>query len=281
MAKQELTTTQAKAKEFNGWLESRMKIISDVAPRFYKPERLARIILTEFVVRNPKLLNCTRNSVMGSLLQCAVLGLEPGIGGQCWILPFKEKRDGQFVDVANFVMGYRGFIALGRRSGIISHCEAVSVHQNDTFEFQEWPRSLVHKSFRGGDRGPTIGAYSIAHLVMAGQPGTRIPIADKIEYMSIEEIEQVRAQSKAPNSPAWTNWYDEMAKAKVTKRNFKYLATESLLNSAIQVDDEVDVNLPQSLPANEEPESITAGGQDTADAEFDDIEAESPGEQTK
>ena len=38
------------------------------------------------------------------------------------------------------------------------------------------------------------------------------------------DIEKRRAVSKAPNSPAWTKWYDEMAMAKATRRHCNKIA---------------------------------------------------------
>jgi recombination protein RecT len=268
-SKNELVSVKDKATEFKDWLDKRMNLIADVAPRSMNTVRLSRIVLTEFAVRTPKLLDCTKNSVMGCLLQSAVLGLEPGIGGQCWILPFWNK-DANALE-ATFIMGYRGFITLARRNRIITLADAGVVRNGDLFEWQEYPRLLRHKRTADGDAsGEVLGAWSAF-----GIPGeTR----DKLEFLTLEELEKIRAHSKAPNSPAWKNWRDEMYKAKVTKRNFKYMATEDQLNTAIEVDDAFDINAEQPLPANDEPRDVTIGGQSSEEAEFDEltIEEESP-----
>lgn len=260
MTKQ-LVSTKDKNMEFREWMDKRMDTIQAVAPRFYKPERLARIVLTEFIVKNPKLLDCTRNSVMGSLLQCATLGLEPGVGGQCWIIPYGN--------TATFVIGYRGLITLARRSKIITHALANPVHEHDSFRFTDFPPDLQHTAKRDGDRGPLVGVYSVAYLtaMAGGEVG-----ATKIEYMTREEVEKIRTSGPSGNSPGWKNWYDEMAKAKVTKRNFKYLPTDTALDMAITADDELDLGAKQSLIENDEPATVTAGGQDSIEAEFDELE---------
>jgi recombinational DNA repair protein RecT len=137
-------------------------------------------------------------------------------------------------------------------------CEA------DEFDFQEYPRSMRHKVVtKDSERGAVVGAWSALHM-----PGVSI---DKIEFMTVEDIEKLRNHGKSANSPAWKNWYDEMAKAKVTKRNFKYMATEDVMNQAISIDDELDMGERQSLPENGESRVKTAAGQDTEEAQFEDV----------
>ena len=76
-------------------------------PRHVTPEGLARIVLTE-IRRTPKLLGCTQQSLLGSIMQSAQLGLEPGVLGQCWIIPYGTE--------AVFIPGYRGYAQLAWRS---------------------------------------------------------------------------------------------------------------------------------------------------------------------
>src|SRR5574340_166354 len=44
------------------------------------------------VLREPKLLQCTKKSLLLALLWCAQKNLEPGVDDGCWILPFKNKK---------------------------------------------------------------------------------------------------------------------------------------------------------------------------------------------
>jgi hypothetical protein len=45
-----------------------------------------------------------------------------------------------------------------------------------------------------------------------------------LEIMSVDDFEKVRKASKAPNSPAWRDWRDEMYKKAVLRRGAKYIS---------------------------------------------------------
>src|SRR5690348_15772894 len=100
MMSQLVPQTQA-AKEFGAMIQSPAMLaqLRLALPKAITPERLARLVLTE-VRRIPALLDCNRNSLLGAVLQAAQLGLEPGVLGQCWIIPYKGN--------ATFVLGYQG-----------------------------------------------------------------------------------------------------------------------------------------------------------------------------
>ena len=61
-------------------------------------------------------------------MQAVQLGLEPGLLGHCYILPYKRE--------ATFIIGYKGMIDLARRSGHIQSIYAHAVHENDEFEYE-------------------------------------------------------------------------------------------------------------------------------------------------
>ena len=56
-------------------------------PKGVEAAQLVRDALTA-VRTNPKLAECEPNSVLGSLMTCAQLGLRPGVLGHAWLLPF-------------------------------------------------------------------------------------------------------------------------------------------------------------------------------------------------
>ena len=71
-------------------------------------ERLSRITLTTLRT-NPKLLECSVESLLGAVLQSAQLGLEPSLMGQCHFIPYKGQ--------VSFQIGYKGLIDLVTRNG--------------------------------------------------------------------------------------------------------------------------------------------------------------------
>ena len=69
------------------YIDRMMPSISAVLPKHVTAERMTRIALN--VIRsNPKLLECDINSLMGAVMESAKLGLEPGLMGQSYLIPF-------------------------------------------------------------------------------------------------------------------------------------------------------------------------------------------------
>lgn len=61
--------------------------IAKALPKHMDADRLARIALTT-IRTTPKLLNCKIESLMAAVMQSAQLGLEPGLIGHCYIIPY-------------------------------------------------------------------------------------------------------------------------------------------------------------------------------------------------
>jgi phage RecT family recombinase len=94
-------------------------------PRHMTADRMARIALTSLRV-NPKLMNCTRDSFYGSLMAASQLGLEPGINGQCYLIPYGN--------VCTLVPGWRGYMDLLNRTERAS-AWTEAVYEGDEFEY--------------------------------------------------------------------------------------------------------------------------------------------------
>ena len=62
-------------------------------PQHLNSDRFTRIAIT-CVRQNPKLAECSVPSLLGSLMTVAQLGLEPGVLGQCYLIPFKNAKLG-------------------------------------------------------------------------------------------------------------------------------------------------------------------------------------------
>ncbi|GAK12215.1 recombination protein RecT [Geomicrobium sp. JCM 19039] len=187
-------------------------------PKHMDADRLSRIALTT-IRQNPALLDATIPSLMGAVMQAAQLGLEPGLIGHCYLVPFNNKKKGAdgkdyWEKDVQFIMGYKGMIDLARRSGHIKSIYAHTVHENDEFEYElGLEPKLVHKPATG-DRGAMEYAYAVAHFTDGGY---------QFEVFSKHDIDQVKKRSKAGNFGPWKTDYEEMAKKTVVRRMFKYL----------------------------------------------------------
>jgi recombination protein RecT len=198
------------------YIAKNFKAIQSVLPKHISAERMARIALN--VIRtNPQLLECSMPSLMGGVMEAAKLGLEIGLMGQCYLIPFKKKdKQGNVISVeAQFVIGYRGLIDLVRRSGQVSTIEAREVCENDEFDFSYGLEDkLVHKP-KLTDRGAVIAYYAIAKMKDGGY---------SFLVMSKEDIEKHRDKyAKAKEFGPWKDDFDAMAKKTVLRQLIKYL----------------------------------------------------------
>ena len=92
------------------------------------------------VATNPLLQECDNKSILASGLLGASLGLSPSAQlGQFYLVPYKqkEKRDKQgnllspACTLAQFQMGYRGYIQLALRSGQYADIDAIEIHEGE------------------------------------------------------------------------------------------------------------------------------------------------------
>ncbi|QDZ76519.1 recombination protein RecT [Bacillus cereus] len=208
--------------------------MAEVLPKHMDMNRMSRIALTT-IRTNPKLLECAVSSLMGAVMQAVQLGLEPGLLGHCYILPYKRE--------ATFIIGYKGMIDLARRSGHIQSIYAHAVHENDEFEYELGLHPKLEHKPSYGDRGAFIGAYAVAHFKDGGY---------QMEFMPKNEIEKRRKRSASANSSysPWSSDYEEMAKKTVVRYMFKYLPISIEVQTQAQQDEVVRKDI------TEEPEFI-------------------------
>ena len=97
--------------------------IKDVAASGVDVLRLYRQFVNQ-VALNPNLQKCTPQSIVRSLIQAAELGLTPSSSlGECYLVPFGTN--------CQLIIGYRGLIALARRSGEIVSISAGVIYEGD------------------------------------------------------------------------------------------------------------------------------------------------------
>lgn len=226
--------SQDPLKNIKGMIMAKRPTIMGIIPKGLDEGRLIRLSLIA-VRKTPKLAQCSPQSVVGSVLQCAQLGLEPdGLLGQAYLVPFKDKWGKLH---AQLMIGYKGMINLIMRSGKAANISTRLVYENDDFDISYGTDpGIHHKPVYKGDRGEVVGAYCVAKMTN----GELV-----IDYMTRDEIEHVRNSGRSGNSDAWRNHWNEMARKCPIRRAFKYIPISTDLDTAIALDEANDVDKPQ------------------------------------
>lgn len=183
------------------------KVLSEVAASHMNPERMMRIVANAMrTTRN--LDKCEPMSLLGALMTCASLGLEPNtVLGHAYLIPFENKRRKVFE--VQLIVGYKGFTDLARRSGQVVSIHADVVYSDDEVFSHEYGSNQHLRHKPGPRKGKKLGAY--CHI--------RLKDGEGHVFMSADEIIAVRDKSqgwqsakrfgKTAESP-WTVHEDRM-----------------------------------------------------------------------
>jgi recombination protein RecT len=246
-------------------------------PKHLTAERFARIAITA-ITKSPKLMACTKESLVNCLLDLSQLGLEPD-GRNAHLIPYGDK--------CTLIIDYKGYVNLARRTGEIADIHADVVCENDKFDYAFGTEgTLIHKpAFK--DRGKVIAAYSFVKM----KDGT-----SSYEVMNKEEVEEIHKRSKAGDNGPWVTDWKEMAKKTVFRRHSKWLPISSeLFKNALEKDYDVPiditpeigkprVSMPQTIKDDPPKENIQEATTIPAEKKSDppqEIPEETPEEKTK
>lgn len=243
-----MTTSEVIAYESPAQVRKDLDVIRaqllEVLPSQIDAERFLRII-AKAVIESPKLMACTRLSLLASIHEAAQLGLEPGVMGSAYLVPYKMRRQvgsvWQTVHEAKLIPGYRGLTELAYRSGEIRAIESDVWRLRDGFDYERTrqPNPIVHRPFipnptdppEERDRGPIVGAYMLATL----RSGHVVP-----EVMYADEIEAIRKRSRAADDGPWVTDPSEMARKTVIRRGSKHLPLSTDLRRALELESEAE-----------------------------------------
>ena len=195
--------------------------VSKALTKHVSAEKFIRTAMT-VVSQNPELVKCDRATLMSSIMSCAGLGLMPeSFLGEAYMIPFKGK--------VTLQVGYKGLIALARRSGEIVSIESGVVYTKDDYDLILGDESIFTiKPYLLGDPGPALFAWCVITLKDGGK---------QREIMPVDQIETIRKAAPSGNSPAWKNSWGEMARKTVIKRALKSAPRSTEMSQAISIDD--------------------------------------------
>jgi recombination protein RecT len=213
-----------------GFLELRKPHLAQVLPKSIglTAEKLIKLALLA-TKKNPALSRCTMDSVFQALLHCAELGLDPGgATGEAHLVPYG--------DTCQLIIGYRGFITLARRSGVLKQIETHVVRTNDKFTLRYGLNPVLeHEPTLRGDPGDPLVVYCVARLADGAVhvEVMTVPEVNKIRDAALSKIKDARRRDQSP----WVTSYEEMARKTVVRRAAKYLPLSPEMQRAIEIDE--------------------------------------------
>ena len=233
-------------KKAQSYLKAMLPAITEALPKSkgMDAERLARITLTTLKT-NPKLLECSIESLLGCVLTSAQLGLEPNLLNSCHFIPYKG--------TVSFQIGYKGLIDLVCRKGDVTNIVAQEVRKGDTFHY-EYGRNetLKHIPAPNSQRGEIEYFYAYANMKNGGFA---------FQVMHVSDIEKIRDNFSISykfdkNNSIWSKHYEAMSLKTVIKRLIKYLPISVEAQSAVAQDETVrkDISAESFIIQNNEPE---------------------------
>lgn len=225
------------AGTLRGLLELQKAQIAEVLPKHLTAERMAKLVLIA-ANRQPKILQCSQESVLRAVMGAAELGLDiSGTLGEAYLVPYGNE--------CQLIIGYKGLAKLARQSGELRRIEAEVVYEHDHFDFEKG--TTLRLSFKPnlGDRGKPIGAYALVEFADGGI---------QTEWMPASEIDKVRRASKASGAGPWKDWTDEMWRKTAFRRLAKWLplSSEKFARAVELSDAEVDLSAHRSATLSNE-----------------------------
>lgn len=215
--------------------------IAAALPRHITADRMLKALFVA-ASKNPKIFECTQESICKSLMDASAMGLDcSGTLGSGYLVPFKKNtKDGSGKWSSRmecqFMPGYRGLIDLARRGGQVADIQVHMVYAQDTWDIEMGTEPKIkHKPYLGADRREE---YIVVYAVAIMRDGTKHP-----DYMTIAEINRVRDLTMAKNKSdevtgPWKDHYVEMAKKTMIRRICKTLPLSPEIERAIAIDDE-------------------------------------------
>jgi recombination protein RecT len=160
------------AKSLSTFLDKYKGQIANALPKHISPDRMVRLTMTAFS-QNAALQKCDLHSIFGSVVVASQLGLEIGVGGQGYLVPYGGK--------ATFVPGWQGLVDLVSRAGRATVWTG-AVYVGDEFDWALGDAPYVkHRPGAGGDTWKEI-----THVYAVGRVnGSQFPV---IEVWTMDRV---------------------------------------------------------------------------------------------
>jgi recombination protein RecT len=209
--------------------------IKAALPGSMSVERFTRICLTA-VRTNRALEQCTLSSLLAATMQSAQLGLEPGVLGQAYLVPFYDRKTNSHL--VQFIIGYQGFIDLFYRSGQVTSIVAREVCENDEYVCEFGITDTLRHVKARTERGAPQVYYALARFTNGDH---------LLHEMNLDEIAERRGRSKASNSGPWQTDEIAMSRKTLIRAMVPYMPKSPLLGDALAADESVPLEIHEHM----------------------------------
>jgi recombination protein RecT len=194
-------------------------------PKHMSAERLTRIARSAYM-GSKALQECSQQSILSSLMTAAQIGLEPGINGHGYLIPYKG--------VCTFVPGWRGLVDLVSRAGRATVWTGV-VYAGDQFDYQLGDEPFCrHKPADGG--GEFTHIYAIGRVKGADMPVIEVWTRGKAK----KHLNQYNKVGNRHYANANENNFEMYARKVALLQVLKYMPSSVELSNAIDLSNAVD-----------------------------------------
>jgi recombination protein RecT len=267
-AKNPATAPMSIKHQLHDWKEKNLETLQSFLGGHKEDAERLYLAFAHTVSRSTDLLECTKESLVTSLLQCAQLGLYPGPFQEAAIVSYRNKDKG--IKEAQFIPQYQGLVKLGKQSKHLIDIHANVVYAADEFDFEEGSKKyLRHKKSLLEARGERVAVYACATLSDGGH---------EFIVLAPHEVEHIKKRSKSAKSDfsPWTTDTDQMWKKTAIKQLCKLIPKQGdagkKLAEAIEVDNEIErpdlrktpimdlVVIEEETPVNETDQNVSDTG---------------------
>jgi recombination protein RecT len=232
-------------------------------PKHLTADKLIRVAITA-CQKNPTLLECVPVSVLGSIMQCAQLGLIPdGVMGEAYLVPYKNNAKNR--TEAQFQIGYKGIRKLVNNTGDIDTFLPQVVYEGDVFEYNLAEAKINrHERTEKTRYGKPTHFYTIVKW-KSGALETWVMPKDEVDHVrdSFSQAYKTAVKYKREDTP-WVQHYEAMGMKTVMRKHGKYLPLAPEAQRALSLDEQADAGQPQDLAMlidpGEKPTTTTATG---------------------
>ena len=191
--------------------------------------------ITALVTNNTTLQVCKPDTLMFACLKATALDLPLDQNlGFAYVLPYKDNKKGE--TLAQFQMGYKGFVQLALRTGQFKTLNATEVHEGELVDEDFVTGELTFKKAENRESLPVIGYVAYFKLLNG---------FEKYLYMTAAEMKAHALRFSQTYKRGYGLWadkemFDSMAKKTVLKLLLsKYAPLSVEMQSAIKADQAV------------------------------------------